>query len=235
MVAASDDLELTLTATVGDGTRLTLQKRIPVRKVDRRGGDRFRFLEPDRLSTDQIVIRDKNRRNDPIGLARSAYPLYGGGSYLVVIRPQQADATKIELQDVPGAIFVREYGYDKEDGGWKFEIDVLFNELLIRSERLIYRVIIKDGKEGRLTGEIHLTLIPPALKRWKFAIAVGVAATVQGAAALTRLVLNPDVSAEEVFGNFSLTQQYPVLLLFSIPLVWLATTVFDRLQYRLRS
>jgi hypothetical protein len=232
MVATSEDLELTLTATTNDRASLRFQKKIPFRTIERKNGELFRFLELDKLSSDQILIRNKNRKGEPIALKRSAYPLVGGGNYQVVIRPQQAGVIDIQLKDVPGSIYVRAGAFDPEESVWKFDIDVAFSELLTKSERLIYRVTSKDGP---LTGEIYVSLAPPGMNRWKFAIAVGIAATAQGVAALARALLNPEMNLEEVISGMKNNGNYSPLLVLSIPLVWVATMLYDRLQYRLRN
>jgi hypothetical protein len=231
VVAASQDLELTMTALV-DQSPVSARRSISIpRGPGRKEAPLFRFLEPRRLSADNVVIRESSRKGAPLGLVRSTYHLTGGKSYQVVIRPQEDGVKDIVLHDIPGLIYVRNGSKDAEEGGWTFDIDVAYGELLSKPERLYYKV---ETSDETLTGEIYLTLQAPESKRWKFALAVGVAATVQGLAAITHRLLRPDAALDDLFTDFRLERDYHLLFLFSIPLVWFGTWAYDRLQARLR-
>ncbi len=232
IVAATGDLKILMSAVV-DGADVRSERSVAVKPVTAKVGQLFRFLEPSRLSSDQIVLRAGGRGGPPVGLVRSAYPLVGGGSYQVVIRPQNAAEVKdIKLQDIPGLIYVRKAEFEAEENGWTFDIDVIYSELVSKPDRLVYRV---ETRTGLLTGEIHLALKPPHFKYLKFSVALGLAATLQGATALVRRALDPERSILDGLTDFDWHRDYQFLFLLSIPVVWAGTLLADWLQYRLRN
>jgi hypothetical protein len=229
-VAASADLQLEMEAVAG-GMPVKCRKTIPVRKVVPHSAEPFRFLEPRRLSSDHVLIRDLQDQGRPVPPRRSAFPLVGGRAYQVVIQPQTPGVTEVVMNDVPGSLHVRPYGWDDETEGWKFVVEVSHAELFSKPERLNYRV---RTAEESLTGDVHLTLWPPWLRPWTFALAVGLAASVQGLAVLARWLFEPGKDIGDALAHFALGRDYPVLFIFSIPLIWSCVWAVDRVRDRLR-
>jgi len=230
VVAAKADLQLEIEG-VTNGVPVKCGKTIPVRPVVPRAAEPFRFLEPRRLSSDRVLIRDLQHQGQPVPFTRSAFSLVGGSAYQVVIQPEDPGVTEVAMSDVPGSLHVRPYGLDPEAGGWKFVVEVSHNELFGKPERLNYRV---QTSGGALTGDIHLTLWPPWARRWTFALAVGLAATVQGVAVGTRWLFDPDKALGDALTHFDLGRDYPVFFVFSIPLVWCCIWLLDHVRDRLR-
>jgi hypothetical protein len=229
LVISAKTLAVKMTA-LADGRQTGAHQTLPVLPAPDQAEQRFRFLEPRRLASDQkFVCRADSRR--PVTAVNAAYPVRGGESYEIEIRPQNPRVTHIKLHDVPGIVSVRREEHDA-DQSWKFLIDVSFNELFSRSERLFYDVASKDGP---FKGEVHLQLKASPWKHLQFAAALGGLSTIQGLAALVRLVHESFSSVREAFATRTLFGDYDLLFLFCIPVLWGLLVLYDRIQYRLRT
>jgi hypothetical protein len=136
------------------------------------------------------------------------------------------------LRDVPDVLHVRHSETTPDRRSWKFLVDVSASPLFSKPDRLFYDV--RRGEEA-LTGELYLCLRPPNGRLLRFAIALGVAVTLQGVGALFHFLGGADSSLEAAFGEFRITSHYQLLFVFAIPVVWAALRFADWLQYRLRT
>jgi hypothetical protein len=227
-VVAADLLEIEVAAEV-NGRRAAVRLSRPIPRIVGRLERRFRFLEPRRLSLDQRAVYEEGSQR-PVEPVRAAYPLHGGQRYEVVIIPQLPDVTEVKLRDIPGTIHVLKVEEEPARRAWTFLVDVSTKGRFSKPERLFYDVIAKGE---RLTGEVHLQLMPPRRSHLALAATLGVAITAQGIGALARFLLKPEFSLEDALGHFHIASDYQILFLFSIPAAWGILALYDRLQYRL--
>jgi hypothetical protein len=230
VVVAADCLEIDLAAEV-NGRRAAVRLSRPIPRLAGRLERRFRFLEPRRLSLDQRAVYEEGSQR-PVDPVRAAYPLYGGQRYEIVIVPQLPDVTEVKLRDIPGTIHVLKVEEESGRRVWKFLVDVSTKGRFSKPERLFYDVIAKGE---RLTGEVHLQLMPPRRSHLALAATLGIAISAQGIGALARFVLKPEFSLEEALAHFHFASDYQVLFLFSIPAAWGFLVLYDWLQYRVGS
>jgi hypothetical protein len=231
VVIAGDQLHVELSGKV-EGRETTASLRQSVPRVARRSERRFRFLEPRRLSLDQrSVSEDGSGRS--VEAVHAAYPLHGDQRYQIVIRPQMPDVTEVALHDIPGVVHVLNMETDGGKRAWTFLVDVSTRGRWSKPERLFYDVF--TAHEERLTGEIHICLKPPRLSHATLAGTLGLALTVQGFGALARFLLKPEFTLADALEYFHFATDYQLLFILSIPLVLACLTLYDWLQYRLRS
>jgi hypothetical protein len=231
LVFAAKTLAVKMTA-LADGRQTGAHQSLPVPRPSDQAERRFRFLEPRRLASDQKFVYRADSGRRPIAMAHAAYPLRGGESYEIEVRPQNPGVTRIKLHDVPGVVSVRREEADPDRGFWKFLIDVTFDELFSRPERLFYDVTSKDGP---FKGEVHLQLKASPRKHLQAAAALGGLSTIQGVAALVRLGHDSLTSVQDALANLTLFSDYDLLFLLCIPILWVVLMLYDRIQYRLRT
>jgi hypothetical protein len=201
----------------------------PIERSSGRCGPRFQFLEPRRLSVDDVVVKTQTEAGDVlIAPVTGAYPLHAGVAYEVDIRPRAAGIHNVQLRDIPGVVHVR--NAEADGGAWKFWLDVKYPERFSKAERLFYDV---ESSGGPLKGEIGITLRPAWGKHLQLAAALGIAMTVQGVGALLRLLLRQDVSLADAVDHFHIASDYQLLFPLCIPLFWAGLWLYDRIQYRL--
>jgi hypothetical protein len=229
-VVNAERLEIHLAARAeGMQTEAALSQPVG-RLLTRAERPRFRFLEPRRLSLDQKAVARVNGSDlQPVQPVEGAYALQCGERYQIAIRPQDPAVTDVRLRDIAGVIHVRKQEQVKDQRSWAFLVDVAWNDLFRRPERLFY-----DAKRGEetLTGEMPLCLLPGWGRHLRLAGVLGVAVTLQGVGALVRFLVSADYSLPEAVAHFNLSSDYQVLFPFSIPLVWAFLRLSDRLQYR---
>jgi hypothetical protein len=92
-----------------------------------------------------------------------------------------------------------------------------------------------DTASGKLTGEVPICLKQASWRFWQVAAALGVAVTIQGAAALGPFLQHFDYSVAEAFAHFDAHEHLKVLFLLSIPTIWLGLRVADWVQYQFRT
>jgi hypothetical protein len=230
-VVAARELDIAIAAVVDGqdtGTRLTRTVQRPPELPEQR----FRFIEPRRLSSDQKHVRNKSGTSDElVRPVNAAYPLSGDQSYQIEIRPQNPGVKHITLHSVPGVAIVRTSDADPDKRSWKFLVDLSFDQLFSRPERLFYDV---DSADGPLKGELYLRLRPPWSKHLHVAGALGGLLTLQGLLALGSFVLRLLSAPEDTLAGFSIWKDYSIFFVGSIPLLWGALVLVDRVQYRLR-
>lgn len=219
-------------AAMGHRTKVRIPWEVPVvqAKTER---PPFRFLEPRRLSMDQISIyRGKRKRSDPVVAHEGAYPVHGLEHYQIVIRPQISGVRAIELREAPEKVAILYRNHDRDANEWTFLVEVLANNLFSNAQRLYYDV---DSDTGPLTGEIHLVVKPPRRRYLLFAATAGAALTIQGGVGLFRVVRDSSYSLDQLFATAAVTWDLHinVLSLISIPLIWVAMPVADAIKYRL--
>ncbi len=232
-VITSDQIDVVIEAAAFGRKYTTRQSHTVLPPVGRTPEKIFQFLEPRRLSKDQITIEEREGTQKQILPIRSAYPLVGLHKYDVWIRcPKEVGVTKITPQQIPGRLYVRDFGFDEERQAWHFEVEVTYKNLFRRSDRLHYHV---ESQSSPLTGEIYLTLLPPEYVPWQAATAMGVALTVQGATSVVNRVMDPESSPFELFSDFQAGRDYPYFFLATIPGVWLVIKLVDMLLHRFRT
>jgi hypothetical protein len=228
LAAIPGEISIHVSAIV-EGVDVHFEKTFPVEAVLTRRTIPFRFLEPRKLSSDQITIRPRERNSLPIAQHRSAYPLSSKTHYEVTIRPQDLSVRGLDLEDVPDLIHVRTREQIPNEHAWRFEIEVGFNELWSHNDRIIYNA---QTSSGTTSGQIHVRLHPSWWRRWRFAITLGIAVTVQGAVAAFRRFMNPESPLEEVVTDFQLERDYQLLLLLTIPACLILLWIVDRIRSR---
>jgi hypothetical protein len=231
LVVNGTELELVMTASV-DGQRTDYRKVLSIKKPHMPDERRFRFLEPRRLSTDQITVCEKESAR-PVTMIQGHFAVHGGEQYEVLIRPQQGHVSHIKIRDIQGKVHVRNAEEDRNSGGWRFLIDVAASsELFCRPEVLYYDM---QGQGDRWTGEIPLSLQPASWRHLRVAAALGVAITIQGVAAAAKFLHKADYDLAEALTDFHWKEDFHLLFLFSIPLIWALFKGYDWVQFRLEN
>ncbi len=230
LVVSGDELDINLAADAhGERTSVLLQQ--PVRHVPPlKDRPRFRFFEPRRLAVDPISLY-RGQDRIPVPLSHGAYPLYGGETYCLEIRPRDRHVTDIQIKNIEERVYVRKMETEK-GRCWTFELDVPYDGFFSKPDRLFY---VADSDEGPLSGEIPLTLCPTLRKHGLFALTAGITLTVQGALALFRFVASQELSPVAFWQTFHLARDYPSLYTLSIPGVLLGIKLWDWAQYRWRT
>jgi hypothetical protein len=204
----------------------------PIPPLSAREQRAFRFLEPRRISLDQIQVFQVSAEGPrAIAPVQAAFVVRGGEEYQVVVRPQTLAVRKIDLKDVPGLALINKVEEDSERRLWKFLLELSFNDLWSKPKRLFYNV---ESRDAKLTGEIHLLLRPAWGRHALVALALGVAITLQGIYAFGKIMLKSD-SLLEIFAGFNFASDYQILYVLCIPFIWLALHICDRLQCRFRT
>lgn len=195
--------------------------------------DRFqsKLLEPRRLSRDEVSILSHQSENE-VPIRQGYFQLTGGEKYTVLIRSANADAiSSIEMKSIPDRLHPYASKYDQAKGAWSFEVEVTYNELFRRPDRIHYDVK-KD--QYTQTGEIYVKLLPPRLKRISFAGTAGFASTLQGIAVGIAFLQSPEIQSWTDLSEFVLIRDYPLFFLVSIPAIWIVVWLFDVIRDRLR-
>ena len=233
LVVDQPELEVLLAASVGD-LRPEARRRLRVEPPAPADGKRFRFLEPRRLARDRQRIYEIAGDRPPRAVAQpgGVYLLESGCQYRVEIVPMQPGVRAVKLNDNAGLFQVRKSERDPKLGGWVFTLDVTAPQLLRRPERLFYEMETADGK---LTGEIPVSVKQSAWGYWRVALALGAATTAQGVAALGRFLRQADASLLDSLSEFNPAEHFSLFFLLSIPTAWLGLRLFDRLQYLFRT
>lgn len=217
------------------GQRAEDQREVDIPTTDRGERRHFQFLEPRRLSRDDVSISRVNPDGETpvIPDSHGAFLLREGYQYNLVIKPQNKQAADVRLGEMTGILNVRNKEVDEIEKSWRFLLDVMGTGLLQRPEILFYDVVTQDEK---LAGEVPLRLKSSPSRFWKIAGALGAALTLQGAyAAVRKFFVQEDLSVWEAFGDFDFRRDYNLLFLLSIPLAFFGLRCFDWLQYRLRT
>jgi hypothetical protein len=232
-VLAAGQVTVSLSALAA-GQRVEARRQLTVPTAPARPeGKAFRFLEPRRLSVDQIDVRPLEPADaPPIQPVRGIYPLRGREHYRIVIRPSHVGVTGVRLRELPEQVHVNPSGTKALPGRWEFEVFVPANAFLTRPARLFYDM---ETPEGTFSGEVHLAIGPP---RWKYggiAIALGAALTLQSAGALLTVLLGGAPDWGKVLARFNPLNGLHAAhfwQLLSIPVAWVGLELIDRLQYR---
>jgi hypothetical protein len=231
LIIDQKELDVTLTATV-DGQRPEARKTFIVGPPPRVGEQRFRFLEPRRLSTDHTVILH-NTADGPkaVECPDGVSVLDGDGRYLLIVRPQHDAVSEIRMRTIPNLLHVT-HSEKLKDGAWKFSFELSFGSLLRRPEIIYYDV---ESRGEHLTGEVPVCIKAPGLKHWQVAGALGVALTVQGIAGLARFLHHADYNLTALPTEFSLSENFNILFLASVPLSLALIKLADWVQYKWQS
>jgi hypothetical protein len=233
LVIDQEEIEIALACTA-DGKHAEARRKLAVAALPAANSRRFRFLEPRRLSTDQIAVFQKTGDElRSMGTEQGIYPLWGGCQYQIVIRPLQAGVSHIRIRDIQGRVHVRNVEEDRQEGAWRFLVEVIASSELFRKSETIYYDV--ESRGGDLTGEIPICLLPPRWTYWRVASALGVALTVQGVVAVGRFLLRADFDLTEAMADFNIREDFNLLFLMSIPVFWFVFKVADWLQDRLQS
>jgi hypothetical protein len=232
VVVVGHDLEIELSGTA-NGRRVEARLKKDIPRPPERLERRFQFLDPRQLSLDAVtVIEETSQRHVP--LVRAAYPLHAEEHYEIEIRPQLPGVTRVKLRDIPGAVHVLKEEEDRSGHSWKFTVEVTPKGRFSRSVPLFYDV--ETAESERLVGEIHVCLRPARLSYLFFAITLGAAVTLQGLAAVAKVLFRPEYSLEDALEQLHPASNYHLwLAVLSIPLAWVGMAIADRLQSRLRS
>jgi hypothetical protein len=232
LVVDQPEIEVVMVGSV-DGQRPEARQVLAVTSPPTPRERRFRFLEPHRLSTDQVTVFEKLGDDPrPVTPVHGTYALRGGCQYQVVIRPLQGAVSRIRLRDIQGRVQVRDTEEDGKAGAWRFLIEVAATAELFRRPEVLYYDVERDGE--RLTGEIATCLQPPRWAHGRVAIALGLALTVQGLAAIGHFLQRIEFDVTEALADFRPREDFHLFFLCSIPAFWGILKVGDWLQYRLR-
>jgi hypothetical protein len=190
----------------------------------------FRFLEPRRLSRDDIIVR----RGDKPGSAvvrptDNAFPVHSEELYQVLVRPQAAGVTKVDFRNSAyGRVRVR-HALEDETGAWRFLVEVSLKGSFSRPDRVLYDVHTPDGM---LVGELNFTVRPARWQPFRVAALAAGFVTLQGLFALLKIVRQPGFSLTRLL-DLDFHFEYPLWGLLSLPVVWVGLAVVDWLQERL--
>jgi hypothetical protein len=231
LIVDQKEIDVTLTASV-DGQRPEARKKLAVMPPPRQGDKPFRFLEPRRLSSDQVTVFEvSGDTSNPVECQGGVSVLHGDSRYFLVVRPQHAGVSRIHMRAIPNLLHVT-HSEKLEDGAWRFSFEVSYAHLLRRPELIYYDV--ESGGE-HLTGEVPICVMAPGLKHWQVAGALGVALTVQGIAALGRFLHHADFDLTALPAEFTLSENFNILFLASVPVSLVLIKLTDWLQYKWQS
>lgn len=226
-ILAPGEITVQLIALYDQATEVRASKTFPIQPFEDKRNEPFAFLEPRRLSSCEVLMFTKERER-AIKKTHSTFQLVSGRQYHVLVKPEKpyCKDQKVEMQHIPGSAYVRPFGYQQDDEGWLFEIEITEGSRFSKSERIHYTVI--DQHEEQF-GEIHVILTPPWWRHLTLALAIGVAATFHGVSALTRRLSDGDLTTGEIFEDFDLQQGIELISLLLIPIAWTFLAGFDRL------
>jgi hypothetical protein len=232
-VVGDSEIELHGKAMVG-GRWAEQRWKFPITAPAGQREQRFRFLEPRRLSADLVTVLEQSGGGEEkraVASEHGVHFLYGHGRYVVEIRPHRADATNVELREVQGQIHVRQC--DLQGKVWRFTIDVQMHDLFRKQETLYYDVSVPSET---LSGEIPVCLCPPRIKHLQVAGYLGLALTAQGLNAAVRAVYQGEFDPLHVFQEVVVAEHgLNLLYMFSIPIGLVGLMIIDALKYRLNS
>ncbi len=232
-VVGGASIELHATATVG-GRRAERRWTEAVTAPAGQREQRFRFLEPRRLSADLVTVLEQSGGGEEkraVASEHGVHFLHGHGRYVVEIRPHRADATGVELREVQGQIHVRQR--DPHGKVWRFTIDVQMHDLFRKQETLYYDVAVPGET---LSGEIPVCLCPPRIKHLQVAGYLGLALTAQGLNLAVRAVYQGEFDPLHVFQEIVVAEHgLNLLYIFSIPIGLLGLMMIDAVKYRMNS
>jgi hypothetical protein len=230
LVVKAEQLHVLLSATAqGQPTRWERDLVVP-RLPAREQRPIFRFLEPRRLANDAITI-EQHESGQAVRAERGDYPLVGGEQYLITIKPQHPNATAVRLREIPGIIHVRESKPNAVQKSWSFLVEVQHNDLLSKPERLLYDV---ETPEGAATGQIHLRLMPPSGRLWRFALTLTAGVLIHGLIAVGSVILSPEALNRDWLSEFNPSRDWSIFSPFGVPLIYAGMRVLDHFLYRLR-
>jgi len=231
LVLTSEECSFTLSAT-GQGARVERRLDLPIPATSEQADAPpvFRFLEPRKLTTDQIRIVPE-KASDLVLSQNGIYPLYGGKKrYVLTVHPSNPQAQKVKVYPAPGEVEV-EYR-DHVGGGWSFLMTVVDNPVVTQSVRLDYDVQVPGET---LRGELYFSIRPSTGKLWAVAVTAGAAVTVRGAVAVGSNVFTQDNLIEMVLTDgielFQRSWTDSIQLLF-IFVIRLGLSIVDRLLWR---
>ncbi len=148
LIVAQNRLEMVMAANL-NGKRSEWRDSRAVEPVHLEKPQRFRFLEPRRLSTDSIRIEEADSKQSA-RQDHSTYLLNADSKYHLRIKPAH-EASSVKLEEIRNVVHVRRT--ECERGEWIFTLEVFAPQILRRPERLFYEVV---AKEGKLSGEVPI-------------------------------------------------------------------------------
>jgi hypothetical protein len=231
LIVDQKEIDVTLTASV-DGQRPEARKSFVVGPPPRQGEKPFRFLEPRRLSSDQVTIFEGGGDTPtPVECQNGVSVLHGGNRYFLNVHPQHDGVSKIRMRPIPNLLHVT-HSEQLQDGVWRFSFELSYADLLRRPEVIYYDV---ESRGGNLTGEVPICVMPQWIKHWQVAGALGVALTVQGVAALGKFIRQADFDLTALPAEFSMSENFNVFFLASVPLALGLIKLTDWVQYKWQS
>jgi hypothetical protein len=191
VVVCQSSFTLSMVGNVGEGqtsAQASAQVNVMFPAIGADNRQKFRFLEPRRLSNDDIEVSEVGS-DRPVSRRQGIFPLERGQQYEILIRPKHGPVTNMTLHGIPGRVHVHKQERQDDEGTWSCLIEVESTaDLLSKPQALYYEV---ESKGEKLANEIPICLNPTSIAHWRVAAYLGIALTIQSVTALIRLLKHP--------------------------------------------